>query len=322
MKPERIAGIELLRGVCALLVIIIHTTPFKHSIDPAVRGFGELINVMARVAVPFFFLASGYFFAVRAKDSPYAWAWRFTRKLLLIYLAWFCFYMLFDLYWMHKPLFSWKRLIAFLGFYASPSGTSSRHLWFFPALIYAMIVTVLARRFLRREIVFGLMILLFLAGNLPPVYRGYLPRWIGPLFCAPFFFVGTVLAERAWPRSKYYLPIALAAAALQFPDFLARRHLWHATVESYFFSTMIAVPCLFLFGLQLDTRYRRTCILLGSYSLGVYAIHLLFLYITGSMCLFTTPGAGRNLLRPLAITAASFAAVFVLKKVPLLRKIG
>jgi len=184
-----------------------------------------------------------------------------------------------------------------------------------------MAVTVLARRFLRREIVFGLMVLLFLAGNMPPAYRGFLPRWIGPLFSAPFFFAGIVLAERSRPRSKYYLVLAVAAAALQFPDFLARRHFWHVTVESYFLFTMVAVPCLFLFGLQMTTRYSRLFTRLGSYSLGVYAIHLLFLYVTGAMPEFKAPGLARNILRPLAIAAASFAVIFVLKKVPLVRKV-
>ncbi len=320
-RTDRNPGIEVLRFACALLVILIHTNPFRSSHDIPVKMLGDFINVMARVAVPFFFLTSGYFFQKQASLDLPGQMLRFARKMLTIYLAWFAIYTAFDLYWMHSQLFSMKRLLALLGFFSRPSGTSTRHLWFFPALLYCMALTVLSRRFLGTKGALALMTVIFVVGNFHPAWRSWSPRWAFPFYSAPFFFAGTFLADRQWPRSHLYLALALAAAVLQFPDFLARRHFWNVSVESYFWTTMIAVPCLFLFGLQLETRHGRVFNLLGSYSLGIYAVHLIFLYITGAMHWVIAPGMPKNILRPILITAASVITVFVLKKIPGIRKI-
>ncbi len=56
-KVGRVAAIDIMKGICSLLVIIIHFRPFDlHSI-----GDRFLVGYIANIAVPFFFMCAGYF---------------------------------------------------------------------------------------------------------------------------------------------------------------------------------------------------------------------------------------------------------------------
>ena len=55
-------GIDVLRFLCAILIIMIHVVPLGSSQDRAVLLLNHALrNVLARAAVPFFFMCSGFF---------------------------------------------------------------------------------------------------------------------------------------------------------------------------------------------------------------------------------------------------------------------
>ena len=58
-KQQRNEAVDIFRVICAFLVIIGHTRPFM-NINSNLDFF--LTNVLLRIAVPFFFIVSGYFF--------------------------------------------------------------------------------------------------------------------------------------------------------------------------------------------------------------------------------------------------------------------
>ena len=67
MSRERYdTGIDWLRLAAAILVIAIHTSPLA---DFSETGDFILTRVLARIAVPFFFITSGYFLLSRYHDS-------------------------------------------------------------------------------------------------------------------------------------------------------------------------------------------------------------------------------------------------------------
>lgn len=57
-------GIDCLKLICSFLVVSIHTTMF-HELNPQMYYFYH--NYITRFAVPFFFLCSGFFFAMGLK---------------------------------------------------------------------------------------------------------------------------------------------------------------------------------------------------------------------------------------------------------------
>ena len=52
-RRKRKAGIDILKGLCAILVILIHF--------PFLGIGGKIITIVARCAVPVFFMCSGFF---------------------------------------------------------------------------------------------------------------------------------------------------------------------------------------------------------------------------------------------------------------------
>ena len=58
-KQQRNEAVDIFRVICAFLVIIGHTRPFI-QLNSNLDFF--FTNVLLRIAVPFFFIVSGYFF--------------------------------------------------------------------------------------------------------------------------------------------------------------------------------------------------------------------------------------------------------------------
>ena len=126
MKTESLGGFDRFRVPAALLVIAIHTGPLL-SLNGEANYL--LTDILARIAVPFFFSVSGWFLVPRLLREGRAALIPFVKKLLLLYGAAVLLYLPLNLY--NHPLeesgFALLRDVLFNGtFY---------HLWYFPALV-------------------------------------------------------------------------------------------------------------------------------------------------------------------------------------------
>lgn len=80
-KNKDYVGIDYFRVVAAFLIVAIHTSLFA-----SVSGTGDFIftRIIARVAVPFFFMTSGFFLISRyACNTKKLWA--FEKRTAIIY---------------------------------------------------------------------------------------------------------------------------------------------------------------------------------------------------------------------------------------------
>ncbi len=83
-KSERIVNIDILKGICAYLVVIIHYYfPIKHS----------YVEAIARMAVPVFFMISGYYCVGEWEEVK-----RKVVRLLSIFLMGEVIYFIYNLY--------------------------------------------------------------------------------------------------------------------------------------------------------------------------------------------------------------------------------
>ena len=125
MKPEKPA-LDRFRLLAAVLVVCIHTSPL-----PGVSPVGDfwLTRVLARTAVPFFLMVSGYFLA----QDQWRGTARFLKKAVFTYLAAAALYLPLNLYGGGYGPLGWaKRLLAVGTLY---------HLWYFPAVILGVLLT-------------------------------------------------------------------------------------------------------------------------------------------------------------------------------------
>ena len=203
-------ALDTFRLAAAVLVTAIHTSPLA-GVSPLADFL--LTRVLARVAVPFFLMVSGYFLARRGWQGLR----RFIRHNMLVYLAAAALYLPLNFYAGDSPA-AWLRSFVWEGtFY---------HLWYFPALLWGVLIArELAKLGPRAGVAAaGLLYLAGLGGDsyfglidrVPPLSAFYAAVFRvceytrNGLFYAPLFLLlGAALAGRRRP-----LPARGAAAGL------------------------------------------------------------------------------------------------------------
>lgn len=149
----RIPSIDTIKVIGILAVIFLHTGPFgdpQYAHSPY-RLLALIINQSARFAVPFFFIASGYFFAKSLQKGIPApeLLFKYCRRLLTVFLLWSIIYAVVPRHWvlemdLHGPisLFSQHILKTLNWVLAHPldfilQGTRI-HLWFLSTLMFSL----------------------------------------------------------------------------------------------------------------------------------------------------------------------------------------
>lgn len=162
---KRNCSIDIFRYVCAVLVVIIHTEPFYRGEYAAIGIF--LKDYVARIAVPFFLTVSGYYYFHRI-DSKGA-VWKYVWRLVKTYAIWSLPYFLIN-FWALKDeagaivKFFLKCVLDFF-FFGSPF-----HFWFFPALIYSILIVTFLYKKIGFKALSIISALLFIVGCLGSSY--------------------------------------------------------------------------------------------------------------------------------------------------------
>jgi len=135
---KRYNSIDIFRLVCAVLIVSIHTHPLSE-----VSSFADhlISGIIARFAVPFFLVVSGYFYFDKLNNAGPKAVFPFLKKIIIIYSIWSIPYLLLELaaHYNEQPVWNIlsKFMIDFLFF------GSRYHFWYFPALIYSVIIITL-----------------------------------------------------------------------------------------------------------------------------------------------------------------------------------
>jgi surface polysaccharide O-acyltransferase-like enzyme len=95
---DRIQSVDTFRVLAIFAVVVIHTTPFVRDL----RTFGTewdlalVLNQLARFAVPYFFLISGYFWATKIAhaSSVRKPTMAMFKRVAVILFAWSLIYLL------------------------------------------------------------------------------------------------------------------------------------------------------------------------------------------------------------------------------------
>lgn len=89
-KSIRFYSVDYFKYFCALLIIVIHLKP----LEVISKDVGYLsANTLPRIAVPFFFAVSGFFFSQKLYEGQQPFR-RYTLKLLTVYTVWSAAYAL------------------------------------------------------------------------------------------------------------------------------------------------------------------------------------------------------------------------------------
>lgn len=132
-------SIDMFRLVAAIMVVTSHCNPFLH-VNDSLRYFS--VNIFPRVAVPFFFTVSGYFYIGKLMARKKAF-FHYIGNILSVYVIWSVFYIGF--LYVKNVRIGGAKLRPFIinrvkNFFIYGS---AGHLWFIPALVLSVLVVTI-----------------------------------------------------------------------------------------------------------------------------------------------------------------------------------
>ncbi|WP_114193510.1 acyltransferase family protein [Edaphovirga cremea] len=265
--PGRSNTLDAVKVLMAFLVISIHT------ITPGTEFKYFLTQVIARIAVPFFFISAGYFFSSKNDKNE---LFKTTIRLSLLYLAWCLFYSPFiitDVYNSSNSFFSAIGNVTYLLL------KGWRHMWYMPAMIFAVVLYYYLKD---TKLVYFIAIILYAIGilvqNITPqseysilYYRNFLT------FGFPLIAIGSFLrVAKLSNQSILRLVLALVVTT----SMLAVEGLIRYKSAMYNNDMLIFAPsvaaAIFLLSLKSTSNFPAEC---RSVASSMYFVHFLF-YLT------------------------------------------
>lgn len=217
-KQKNYVWLDRFRLIAALLVIAIHTSPLA-SFSGEADFF--LTRVLARIAVPFFLMVTGFFFPSDPDKLR-----KSLKKLCLLYGAAILLYLPLGFYAGHYRALYFTDALRMLLF-----DGSFYHLWYFPAAITGMIIVFALKRVLKLRRICVISVVLYVIGlfgdsyfglaeKLPPVkaaYEGMFRLFSytrNGIFMAPVFLVLGILIQEYSRKSLHRSTLRYALCLL------------------------------------------------------------------------------------------------------------
>lgn len=219
-------AIDQFRLIAAFLVVANHTSPLL--------SFGEdvdfiLTRIIARIAVPFFLMVSGYFLYKQIESGNRFYIQTFCKKLVLLYLCSIVLFLPLNVYAGHYKSEGWgfsllKDLLINGTFY---------HLWYFPGLILGVLIVFFCMQKIGLRFTFLLSLFLYVIGIFGDSYYGvikqvpYLEVFYNTLFSisdytrnglfmVPLFLTMGMLIYQSTKRGSFTKNISLLFISLVF----------------------------------------------------------------------------------------------------------
>lgn len=297
---KRNTGIDLMRLLCAFLIVCIHY-PFPGTL-------GYLFAPVTRLAVPVFFMITGYFYAnVKEKNGQKQQISKIFKLFLGANLLYFVvsfvksFFAEGSVGGFFQTCFSFKSLVKFLVFNESPFGG---HLWYLGAILYVLVIVFLWEKKWRRkhlyplipvlllgDLILGKYSVLFFMEDLPVILaRNFLFTGL------PFFLLGDLLRKykqklRVNLQAAFLLIFFFAGLTLVESHFLTSRQL--SGSREHYISTIFLAISAFWFASQIRISSKNKPLTaiskLGkNLTTGIYILHPL-VGLGVSACLVKIP---------------------------------
>lgn len=283
MKGKHYVGIDYFRIVAALFVVAIHTAPFS-SIDST---FDYLISYnIGRIAVPFFFMVTGFFVIapyLENRNDNKIHFWRYMKKTTGLYLIVCLFYIPISIYAKNFPsgLGGILKMIFFDG--------SFYHLWYFPASILGCLLIALLGKKLSLNKMLLIAFIAYLFGLLGDSYFGLIAdvpivsniyKWIfsitsytrnGIFFAPIFLLLGACLANKQNLFKKSVCRIGLLIFLILM--LIEGYTTYSLDLQKHNSMYLFLIPTMFFLFQLLLIKGEKTSYLLRNCSMWIYILH-------------------------------------------------
>ncbi len=318
-------GLDLLKTMCAFLIICIHA-PFPGLV-------GDIFTPLTRIAVPLFFMITGFYYS-RTKErqkekKQISKIFKLFASANILYLFWslvIAFISGESITTFISNSFSVKSILQFLLFNESPFGA---HLWYLGAILYVLIIIFLFEKKWNRQKLYPIIpVLLFLdlaLGKYSLLLFGQsIPYvFIRNFLCVglPYFLIGDMIntySIKMKPKNASLLSIIFIATTLTERFVLGYFNL-NATRDHYISTTLLAVS-VFLLAVHFDDKqnskiYDGLYYIGANLSSGIYILHPIFIVImskaVGFISRYINIRVVYSCIAPFAIMVITTIAVWI-----------
>lgn len=298
---KRNCSIDTLKFFASLFVVGIHTEPFLNVNNKYINFIGIILNSVFRVAVPIFFMSSGYLLYKKINRGNVKYLFKYIKGILKVLIIAIAFHLIYFLI-KKKMLFGGdifleiKNIIIYFSsnissLYYGYDDYLMYHLWYLFSLIYIVPIIYL---FINK-----LNILLIISGllNLSGVILGLLNinrSFRDALFFGLFYVtVGCYISKNEYiikeklkfiNLKKLFITIIIFLI-FQFIEVLLQKNLFKVNLD-YFIMTIPASIVIFLLCIKDRNILRNTIInRIGEDSVGIYVIHVVIKDVIQLMCI-------------------------------------
>ena len=162
---QRNNSIDIFRYVCALMVVAIHAHPFC---ELGVNADFFFSTLLPRIAVPFFFAASGYFYIKKLESGTERCFSRYLKRIITTYALWIVIYFIFTFCKGGYSALKWFAVSSVYNFFVKGS---YYHFWFFPALIISVCLITVFYKMNLKKLLLPVSMLLYIIGCIGCAYH-------------------------------------------------------------------------------------------------------------------------------------------------------
>lgn len=321
---KRYDAINIMKFISSILVVIIHISP--------ITGLGEYIltGITARIAVPFFFITTGYFITKEMKyDSQYMY--KYILRLIVLYTGWYLIYFSWRCFF-EFDTFSIKQIILlireylFVGYY---------QLWYLPSLILSVLFVWYFVKNDRMKILIIVSVFLYLIGLLGDSYYDVINNEVinfiinkykiifgvtktGLCFGVPILTLGAIISKyKLDNRIKNYKFLLIIATILYFAEGMILKLYNIGASRNMYITFIILIPIMFITLLNIKVNIKvKYSNLLKELSLGIYCVHALIIMIVNQLFSFYNIDIGvlNNMVKFLIVIMLSIVITISLIK--------
>lgn len=318
-------SIDILRIISAIAVIIIHivSAPVTNSavgIDASLLLNLELIHTLMNWSVPVFFMITGYCL-LKKEECTYEYCFSHVLKYICVLFTVGLFYALLEEVYVSKTI---NYLIFVKSVLNVISGNLWDHMWFVYTIIGIYLVMPIIHHFMQegnRNILI-LTALLFVFNILFPTIE----KWIS---------VGVV-----FPFNGYLFYVCFGGAAAKFKMNKIQSCFIYLTgllsvawivsdAENHVFGYQHLAVCLmamsiFLSVSKMDIKQNKLLLCISKCTWGIYLLHPFFINVAIKLLnidVVTSLPYIRLFLFAVVVSFASFLSTYILRKIPLIRKL-
>lgn len=248
------AKLDWMKLLCAFMVIGIHTNPFQEISEVYNYIFS---NVICRIAVPIFAVASSFLFYMKEDDTFIKLA-KFEKHILKIYIVWSIIYFPLTLI-INSGVMDWKNY--FKDFFWNGSFS---HLWYLPGIALAMLFVNFGLGILSDKVIFLICLLLYMIGACGDTYsycadglfyemlKPYMNIMIttrnGIFFLPIWVMFGKIISE--YKKADLKIPGCTTMSTGILCAIFVLEGIWNIDKShvdtNYYFSLLLLVPVLFI----------------------------------------------------------------------------